>query len=999
MNKKCYIIRKGDKLELHSPHFVQTMDTRCGLTMGKLLNRVAEKNVVSQGGPEVEFRVDQTEKRLWITSWRGWDPKQGMTADPDDDIGVQKKWFAPEFDDSKWWPGMSPAFYWMTGDPQYYWCRTHVFVPGDCARKKMTLVLGGIGMFDFRYMRVYLNGHEIGVRRYRGLWHEPLSLDIGEGSRAGRFLRVGQDNVITLQLADPVRRTEKLDKLDPQKTRTLPWLFLIPPQFEQYIAVGESDMRDVKMKVAGVKIRREGQSAAVDVRLQSGQSRIEAVVTYEWNAEEPVLRKKVQVMNQSAEALCLMSVSLGRHKGVANCSDGDQGFPVYAGEHTFFSLAHPAGWNMGQGARVELRQYPGEKIEPRARWQSMEAVTGFALPGRARALFVGHVTTRMRRVRRGHDRAYAIWETFAAWPIADDRFLDDACSEKHILDNLQVMKKAMRAPGNDFDIFHVDFWVDPAGDIRRAAPERFPRQFAPIVEGLKKIKNCDGNSPAMGLWIDSTQGTWSNGRNPVMADSSNMDGAFHTAMHKPLAYICRASEPAMSLYEDGFRYHIRHNGVRMCKFDNFQAICYNTHHNHLPGIYSTEAIMNAAIDFLGALDNENPDVFLMLYWGYRSPWWLLHGDTLFEPGLCVEAAHPSPSPTPYARDGVTLGLDQAQWFAEDIPPLGKDSLGVWLSDWGWNSKIGKERWQEGFIMDMCRGSLLAQPWGDHGALTTDERRQMGEFIRLLRAHPGVFSRPRFILGNPWKHEPYGYCCTDGRRAFVAIHNATWDSVNVPLELDESWGLPPDKEWDLCRWYPRPAQIARNLRGGSAKRIQLRPFEAVLIEVIPAGDIPSLGRSFKLSSDTGENPEGMAQESLRLKTSAAPASKAATLPRESDEDVKNGSVTGVKKAFRITVRIPARKESGLLVLSADRFKKDGSVFQTHYPAREMSLDLRIDGQSVEVEPVLGRFVYPTSWQAWRCKLPPASKSLSVEAIVTVFDPGGVEMRFNARIIPS
>ena len=38
--------------------------------------------------------------------------------------------------------------------------------------------------------------------------------------------------------------------------------------------------------------------------------------------------------------------------------------------------------------------------------------------------------------------------------------------------------------------------------------------------------------------------------------------------------------------------------------------------------------MNALIEFLHALDAECPDVFLMLYWGYRSPWWLLHADTL-----------------------------------------------------------------------------------------------------------------------------------------------------------------------------------------------------------------------------------------------------------------------------------------------------------------------------------------------------------------------------------
>src|SRR5690606_22303973 len=150
--------------------------------------------------------------------------------------------------------------------------------------------------------------------------------------------------------------------------------------------------------------------------------------------------------------------------------------------------------------------------------------------------------------------------------------------------------------------------------------------------------------------------------------------------------------------------------ARVLKFDNLQAICFNPHHSHLPGLYSTQAIHDSVINFLQELDRASPEVFLMLYWGYRSPWWLIHADTLFEPGLMMEASSPSPQPTLHVRDGVTQGLDQAHWWCcaddqsrsgnGDVPMLGKDSLGVWLSDWGWNSQIGAERWQEGFVMDL-----------------------------------------------------------------------------------------------------------------------------------------------------------------------------------------------------------------------------------------------------------------------------------------------------------
>ena len=290
------------------------------------------------------------------------------------------------------------------------------------------------------------------------------------------------------------------------------------------------------------------------------------------------------------------------------------------------------------------------------------------------------------------------------------------------------------------------------------------------------------------------------------------------------------------------------------KFDNLgpgcgPPCCTNPTHRHLPGpVYSREAIDNGIIEFLQALDKEGPDVFLMLYWGYRSPWWLLYADTLFECGVAIEAASPSDQPAPHARDSVTQGLDQGQWHAQhimDIPPLAKDSLGVWLSNWPWNSQVGKERWQGGMVMDICRGSLLAQVWSDTPWLSPPERKQMADFISLLKAHPACFGNPRFVLGDPWKNEPYGYCCTDGKRAFLALHNACWKDSLLSLALNSAWGLPDGQTWDLYRWYSDPAKLqGAGAAFGEKASIALRPFEIVLLEVVSHGQSPSLNRKFK-----------------------------------------------------------------------------------------------------------------------------------------------------------
>ena len=77
-------------------------------------------------------------------------------------------------------------------------------------------------------------------------------------------------------------------------------------------------------------------------------------------------------------------------------------------------------------------------------------------------------------------------------------------------------------------------------------------------------------------------------------------------------------------------------------------------------------------------------------------------------------------------------------------------------------------------------------------------------------------------------EPYGYCCSDGRRAILALDNCTWQDRSLPLELNSAWGLPDGQQWDLYRWYPEPARLKGDAESfGPKTAIMLRPFEVVL----------------------------------------------------------------------------------------------------------------------------------------------------------------------------
>ena len=86
----------------------------------------------------------------------------------------------------------------------------------------------------------------------------------------------------------------------------------------------------------------------------------------------------------------------------------------------------------------------------------METVYGVAKTGAAIKAFVAHVRSRMRRVVRGHDKPYAIYEPFGGEP--DGPEFDE--SEQYLLDNLAKVAQGQRETGCHFDFYSIDFWAD-----------------------------------------------------------------------------------------------------------------------------------------------------------------------------------------------------------------------------------------------------------------------------------------------------------------------------------------------------------------------------------------------------------------------------------------------------------------------------------------------------------------------------------------------------------
>ncbi|MCC6579342.1 MAG: hypothetical protein IT440_02805 [Phycisphaeraceae bacterium] len=78
---------------------------------------------------------------------------------------------------------------------------------------------------------------------------------------------------------------------------------------------------------------------------------------------------------------------------------------------------------------------------------------------------------------------------------------------------------------------------------------------------------------------------------------------------------------------------------------------------------------------------------------------------------------------------------------------------------------------------------------------------------------------------------------------------------------------------------------------------------------------------------------------------------------------------------------------------------GLAFTTHYPGREMGMDMRIEHQPVAATPVLETYTYPSSWQAWRVAVPAMADDAAWEATLSVMTTLGVTLQVEAYFIPA
>jgi hypothetical protein len=701
--------------------------------------------------------------------------------------------------------------------------------------------------------------------------------------------------------------------------------------------------------------------------------------------EGPARRKWVEVTNRTGKELLLLDVELDDVTIAGTASGGGQGQPVFIEDEAFAAIEYPSGMNQGEKDRIQLSYYPGQRLPPGDTFRSHVAVVTAAKAGQAREAFVSYIQSRSLRPKRAISiyTPFGINNQWGGCPTLDDKETLD------VLGRLEQWQKQ----GVRFDYFTLDTgWVDPASDLTRFRPWCYPNGPGEI------IKRVNALGMKFGLWFATSwaaESCWDYppalAGQPVISPSYLL--GYPDRGHEGRMF-CLGAEPYFKTLKNAVLYHVLEDKVRLLKIDGGNYYCDSTEHGHLPGKYSVEPMFAKLIDLADSARAAAPDVFIMWYWGLRSPFWAWYGDLIFESGLQMEGSGTSAYPTLYYRDSVTLAQDQTAQFARNIPPVVKDSLGVWLADNRWGNFMGKERWREALVMDLGRGNLFVPNiWGDLYSLSDADVAFLSRMSAFARQNETLLSGTRRLVGNVFRNEVYGYAYGQGARGFLFLNNAHFAARRVEVTLDGSIGLDakPGTALQVVAHFPESARLLRpdglGFSAGDALGIWLRPFEVAMLEVGP--DSRKAAR-LPLRSVSRQQAAGLGM-ALALK----PVPLAAGMDARFAEAGTFEQQHFRKRTYAYETTLPAVAGDHAILAVAIRLRQGEAEWRYSPGVQIVQAVARIGDQNVQMIPVPDGRQYGNtqkaggSWVLYKVRLSPDWSGRPLKLAVHAWLPEGVE----------
>ena len=959
-----------------------------------LVNKAAGTTHVFESR-ELSVRLASGRWRSDIPEWR-FCPGSGDAVPFDQDLGYKSGFHLPDAGTAEWmtvqqlnWFPIGPPGYSAVVYPGYGWYRHAFDLPADLAGQPIEFGLGGCDDQDWLEYRVYLNGAPIGHAQPERPWHEAPRFILEPGDEGYRALRFGGSNQLAVQARGLDRRTPAMSMPDAERYS------VGSPLVEQYVAAAPAHVDVAARRLIRHSVTRTAETAGVDVELGDETGALRFIVRYWISADDPVLHKQVEVRNDGDAPLTLLELDLHTMAGDRPATAGGLGRPCIVGEELFCGIRHPAGLAQGLGREVRLRLFPGRVLAPGETYAGKAAVIGAGPAGDGSRSFLRYLERHSPRSKA--PRWVSLYDVYGWHDIAGIE-QPTPVTEELVQRSLDVLA-GFQKRGIAFDTYDIDTgWNDPDGDLRDFDPRHFPSGPGPIVRRVQEM------GMQFGLWVSPAAGPMAfhpGARNPALAPCGTLprDALPNGPSGELRGSLCLASEPWRGMFRDALLHHVRANGVRNFKLDGHAFWCTNPdpNHRHLPGRYAVEPIMDALIGALEAARRECPELMIMYYWGIHSPWWLLYGDTIYERGVLMEGATPSDFPSRLLRQSVTASFDQAAHHAWDAVPLpSHDSLGVWISDTRWGNWMGREGWQDAWIMDIARGSGLTQLWGDISKFDEGDVHFLANVSAWLRANAPALASPRRIGGDPWQAQPYGYSYADGERAIVFAYNPQYRAAALSVRQIDLGVATQDGELVLelqpfeVQWLHidgasgRVTDVLREMREAPRARVETWPLDCRLEEVsrreLRWDDQDPITRRLLRRAVNGRAQYVDTEEAFL---------RAALRSDERDRRIS-------RRQFAGSLMVPAAPEPGRSEITLDvviRLSRDGMFWHHHALFDVIQLAAEVDGKALPASVLPNRWHEQAggwSWIQFRLPLDARELPAQLELALSACLPESVEV---------
>jgi hypothetical protein len=1005
---------EGRKLTLGNKNLDWNLLMTAGtIRSASLRNKLSGRDYELRDSKEFQITLSHAKSRIEIPWWYFQLGPNNNSSSPDNEGGITAGYHLPDFLAEEQWNTTlnlllrgSDSLDFLPIFNGYGWFRQWFELPKSAEGEPIVFCLGGYTQEDWNQYWLFLNGKLMGNWKKSGRWRTPEELSLAPGSPEYAALRfgAGEKNLLAIRTYQVDRRFEGV------REEILDHYTFECRLCDQFISVGQPYLRISDFKLN--RWRQEGTSERPGYVFELSNPEQELALTVHYELNDFVRRKWFEIRNASSRDRLLLDVEVDDFETNASTSEGDMGFPVIVERELFCAIEHPAGVSQGMNGRVRLRHFPGKKLGAGETIRTKVSIVAVGPKEGGRQQFVDYIQA--HSPRKG---MLAIYD-----PLGITGFPDEAnwvLNDEEMLDNAELLGKWQKR-GIKFDYYVPDVgWQDWTGDLTRFWPHGFPEGPGNVIKRVNEL------GMKWGLWFCATGVGWSCGLNPKTEPSRAVVAGGKWPLYRfrdnfdllPTGAggdFCLASEPYFSILRDALVHHIRYDNLRFFKLDGGAYFCNSTNHNHLPGKYSTEANFDAVIEIARQTRATSPDLYIMWYWGIRSPFFALHGDSIFESRIRMEARSPADYPALYFRDAVTLALDQGVHFNDLIPSMNKDSLGIWITDTWWGNAMRKERWREALVMDLGRGNLLfPQLWGELRYFNEEDLQFLARIQKLAKENETLFYKRKTILGDPWDNAVYGYSYFDGAHGFVFMNNLDFQSRPVRLSLDETIGLKTREAGNLriISHFPAQAELQMegqsNFKAGQAIETWLRAFEVAMWEVLPEG---RAAKGEKLSARRDLSPEKAKIESHRLALETEPLASwmeiyfgepepnfRSVVRRPTLEEFK--SMGYRKRILSHRVKLPEFRGPHMLAFVL-RFKKDGKSWRYQQLADLVQAQATIGDQPIirfETVPNFRQIEW-CPWLVFRIRTNPGWSGKDAVLAINAYLPPEVEVQCEGWVVP-